>query len=452
MAEPAAQQPSRLAAAVQWIEELFFRIDATVDSAVVDTVKAAIGQRFDAANLGFIPEVWSEKVVAFMMPLVEEAYQTGAISAGIQLPLAKGAYEEALPDADPDVLNPLQAERMALYENRLRGIGDVVWEETRLGLAAGMEAGEGIPELAARVEESVEVSSRRAVTIARTEVISAANAGSMDLARVYQPYMPVRKEWLCTHDARTRPAHLAANGQEVGLDEQFTVGGASLDFPGDPGGPPGQVINCRCAVLFNESPIDEQLPMQELDVVREGTVEDIVEAAEEESPLPPIKASIMDVDINATKNLTRRERSVIETYWSDPDAGSNHINPSLRAGSQGGIQSSVEALDSAILKHRLSAPASVYRGVSGDLLHKLEVGDRIKDPAFLSVTGDRKVAERFAKALLPDESDGKVLRIDLPKGYAALPLPESGLSEFVLGRNARFKVIAVADDEVVVTL
>ena len=58
------------------------------------------------------------------------------------------------------------------------------------------------------------------------------------------------KEWLATPDARTRETHRVADGQRVPLTDQFTVGGAALMFPGDPTGPPDQVINCRCSIAY----------------------------------------------------------------------------------------------------------------------------------------------------------------------------------------------------------
>lgn len=54
-----------------------------------------------------------------------------------------------------------------------------------------------------------------------------------------------------TPDARTRETHRDADGQRVRVGEPFTVGDAKLDYPGDPVGPPGEVINCRCSMAFD---------------------------------------------------------------------------------------------------------------------------------------------------------------------------------------------------------
>lgn len=58
-----------------------------------------------------------------------------------------------------------------------------------------------------------------------------------------------RRRWVTMHDDRVRDTHRAADGQTVGLDEEFTVGGASLRYPGDRLGPASEVINCRCIIV-----------------------------------------------------------------------------------------------------------------------------------------------------------------------------------------------------------
>lgn len=86
----------------------------------------------------------------------------------------------------------------------------------------------------------------RAQLIARTEMIRASNAGSMG---VYRQWAVRMKEWLATMDERVRDSHAAANGQVVPMDEPFEVGGAALMYPGDPNGPLGETVQCRCTVL-----------------------------------------------------------------------------------------------------------------------------------------------------------------------------------------------------------
>lgn len=92
----------------------------------------------------------------------------------------------------------------------------------------------------------------RAMTVARTETIGAVNAGVyrgavLEAERSGDP-APF-KQWIATDDTRTRPTHVAADQQRTLLSEPFIVGGARLQFPGDPRGPANEVINCRCTLL-----------------------------------------------------------------------------------------------------------------------------------------------------------------------------------------------------------
>lgn len=86
----------------------------------------------------------------------------------------------------------------------------------------------------------------RATRIARTESTGAYNAANLT---ALADEGVVFKEWMATRDARTRPDHLAADGQVVGINQPFIVGGASLMYPGAPGGPAAEVVNCRCTMV-----------------------------------------------------------------------------------------------------------------------------------------------------------------------------------------------------------
>ena len=58
------------------------------------------------------------------------------------------------------------------------------------------------------------------------------------------------KVWLATEDQRTRPEHLAVDGQKVGITQPFIVWGEGLQFPGDPSGRADNVIQCRCSMAY----------------------------------------------------------------------------------------------------------------------------------------------------------------------------------------------------------
>ena len=96
----------------------------------------------------------------------------------------------------------------------------------------------------------------RAETIARTEAMRSVNAANQQaFEQVVEEGLvepeKVQREWINTHDARTRPAHVAAGGQKVGLLEPFVVGGENLMQPGDPNGSAANVANCRCTFVLH---------------------------------------------------------------------------------------------------------------------------------------------------------------------------------------------------------
>lgn len=57
------------------------------------------------------------------------------------------------------------------------------------------------------------------------------------------------EQWNTALDGRQRESHGAADGQIVGLENTFIVGGHELRYPHDPLGPVEEVTNCRCNLL-----------------------------------------------------------------------------------------------------------------------------------------------------------------------------------------------------------
>jgi glutathione S-transferase len=86
----------------------------------------------------------------------------------------------------------------------------------------------------------------RASNIATTESTAAFNSAALSALR---DEGAETKVWLATSDARTRPEHRAADGQETGLTQPFDVGGYSMQHPGDPSAPAHLVCRCRCTLI-----------------------------------------------------------------------------------------------------------------------------------------------------------------------------------------------------------
>lgn len=97
----------------------------------------------------------------------------------------------------------------------------------------------------------------RADTIARTESLTALNTGSHDAMRqgIEAGHMAageVVKVWRTALDSRVRESHQAMEKQTVPWNADFvTPSGVHLKHPGDPNGPPEEVINCRCIAEYN---------------------------------------------------------------------------------------------------------------------------------------------------------------------------------------------------------
>lgn len=170
------------------------------------------------------------------------------------------AFEKLLGPGYPFDKRVAVVNYLAAVRNRLVRIPEEVYDLVAGQVSAGVNLGEGIPELARRVDTilSTTASERwpnRAVVIARTETIGALNAGRSEAFKTVaedDPDAGLEKFWLATDDSRTRPTHNHAEGQRVPVGQPFIVGGAELQFPGDPSGPPQEVIQCRCTMLLVE--------------------------------------------------------------------------------------------------------------------------------------------------------------------------------------------------------
>lgn len=89
----------------------------------------------------------------------------------------------------------------------------------------------------------------RSYRMARTEVVGSSNYGSWEGAK--QANIPkMLKTWVSARDDRVRDSHTEIDGQTVGMDGFFYIGGYPMNYPGDPAGPAIETIMCRCAISY----------------------------------------------------------------------------------------------------------------------------------------------------------------------------------------------------------
>ncbi len=124
----------------------------------------------------------------------------------------------------------------------------------RRSLTQSVVQGEGIRDSAARIRKDLTTSSNRAVKIARTEttgIMGKSRQQSFEHAKARN--IELKKVWVATLDGRTRDSHQSLDGETVDTDAAFSNG---LMYPGDPSGPPSEVINCRCTEIAKLPDID----------------------------------------------------------------------------------------------------------------------------------------------------------------------------------------------------
>lgn len=121
-------------------------------------------------------------------------------------------------------------------------------QQITASVTSGILQGKSIGKISNDLQSRIKAMSRiSAIRTARTAVTNAQNAGRQDAAEELESMgCVIKKTWIATHDDRTRPEHLEADGQQVDLDEPFVVGGEELMYPGDSSGSGWNTYNCRC--------------------------------------------------------------------------------------------------------------------------------------------------------------------------------------------------------------
>jgi len=126
-------------------------------------------------------------------------------------------------------------------------INEFTRETLRAVISDGIAASKSFMEISRDIRKiyGEQFGPRRAIKIARTEIVSASNFGAREGAKATG--LDLVKTWVTTKDGRQRDSHDACHGQTRDMDEPYDVGGSPGMFPGDPKLPANQRIQCRCA-------------------------------------------------------------------------------------------------------------------------------------------------------------------------------------------------------------
>jgi len=136
-----------------------------------------------------------------------------------------------------------------MVRRRITNIAETTRSQIVRQVLRGQEEGLGVDQIATNIARNVSgIAKLRGALIARTETHGAANHGADASAR--ETGLQLKKEWIAAEDERTRDQHRDVDGDIVGMDDTFTVGGENLRYPGDPMGSAENTINCRCAVGY----------------------------------------------------------------------------------------------------------------------------------------------------------------------------------------------------------
>ena len=185
------------------------------------------------------------------------ADQFRAVSTAVPVPIEKAAGGAGLTDFMASQLSEL--ERRA--GSHIRGIADSQREAITMKTMSMVNEGKNNSQIARAIGDiAPQIGRTRAATIARTETHTSALKAIDETIRAKKKLKIATKTWWANLDSRVRETHADAHEQVKPADEPFEVGDSELMFPGDDslGADEGEIINCRCSVLYETSDEDEE--------------------------------------------------------------------------------------------------------------------------------------------------------------------------------------------------
>lgn len=223
-------------------------------------LRAEVLRKLNAAEKGLRSNEWAEVRTAVLRK-VDDFLWDEAVAEEDLLTISRSAWERSVSRGvdvlkgetgltfDFDALDPRVISFYSAKEVRIVDVAQSVRDAVGGAVAEGINAGESVKDIAARVRDAFDTQRVRSMRIARTEVSQAFSGGR------YVAYGQAgigKHEWVTSKDVKVRDTHAAQDGEVMVVGEQFSNG---CLYPGDPSGDPGEIIDCRCVtapVVGNE--------------------------------------------------------------------------------------------------------------------------------------------------------------------------------------------------------
>ncbi|MET9462439.1 phage minor head protein [Streptomyces canus] len=435
-----------------------------------------VAARFSVSRIARMWTSWMPRIVRRLLRVSKQAAEHTAETVDGEL----SPEWEDLPgryDDDRD-LPPAMSEYVDVTEHLLRAVGDRLADGAREELAAGVDAGEDIEQLRARLREAfarkgAQLGEVREERIARTEAGRAWNTATLGAARdATGTPAPIVKQWLSRHDDRVRHDHADANGQIRFLDEQFEVGDVKMDAPHDPTAPASQVVNCRCILAVHPetsaSAFDSQAgPAVPLNEPRGNAVTTASSTAFHGTPGRPSYRKYHPKGAGGGGKTKTRGGAMLGSSRYDEDDhkaalrsyrsyGYEKVNGSLRHGdlpdddrSRQRIRDEVSTLTDLInIQEPTSSATTLYRRTENFRL-ELSEGDEFHDKGFVSTSSREDV---LPVQVSPTDPNYTFFRVNLPSGAQVLDVDAVGVGgfgaderEFILPPGTAFRVTRIVD-------
>jgi hypothetical protein len=236
-----------------WLLDVENQIADLIDRKIESIAREATHLYFDSLTASgdygvfdIIPLQWQAFVNGELVDVFLGVHQNGSVTTFFGVP---GSIP---PEAVFQWVGVVNAEAVAYARtmpNRMKDVGDHLWNDLRTKISTAIETGDVADRLERTIRETTQFSRYRAEMIARTETTRAFNAGTLAGAQALGVYGPREKVWSSGFDDDVRTTHREADNQYRPLNQPFNVGGAQLQHPGGDG-PAKEVINCRCTLLL----------------------------------------------------------------------------------------------------------------------------------------------------------------------------------------------------------